>query len=60
MNLPFLLKSEEEYGVMNFLYAFFTAHKDSGHGSFTMEDTQLGPGAPLSGLTGKVFCVYSV
>ncbi len=49
MNLPFLLKSEEEFGVMNFLYAFFSAHTDSGHGSFTMEDTQLGSGAPLTG-----------
>ena len=49
MNLPFLLKSEEEFGVMNFLYAFFSSHRDSGHGSFTMEDTLLGPGAPLTG-----------
>jgi hypothetical protein len=55
MNLPFLLKSEEEFGVMNFLYAFFSAHRDSGHGSFTMEDTQLGPGAPLIGFDAANF-----
>ena len=55
MNLPFLLKSEEEFGVMNFLYAFFSAHTDSGHGSFTMEDTQLGSGAPLTGFDAANF-----
>lgn len=49
MNLPFLLKAEEEYGVMNFLAAFFMSHRDSGHGSFTMEDTSLTTGAPLTG-----------
>ncbi len=57
MTLPFLLKSEEEFGVMNFLYAFFTAHRDSGHGSFTMEDTQIGPGAPLTGFDPAKFSV---
>ncbi|MHC1724893.1 MAG: FtsX-like permease family protein [Syntrophobacteraceae bacterium] len=57
MNLPFLLKVEEEYGVMNFLAAFFMAHKDSGHGSFTMEDTQLASGPPLTGFHETDFAV---
>lgn len=49
MNLPFLLKTEEERGLMNFLFTFFIAHKDSGQGPFTIEDPHLDLEPPLIG-----------
>jgi hypothetical protein len=57
MNLPFLLKREEEEGVMRFLYTFFRSHQDAAQGTFIvdevafdMEVPELRPGqmpAPL-------------
>lgn len=55
MNLPFLLKTEEERGLMNFLLAFFVAHEDSGHGSFTVEQPNLDMEAPLTGHSPLLF-----
>lgn len=61
MNLPFLLKLEEERGLMGFLHAFLLSHGDSGHGSFTVEDTHIGLEAPLTGHHESEFpvCVLS-
>jgi ABC-type antimicrobial peptide transport system permease subunit len=55
MNLPFLLKAEEEYGIMNFLLSYFVSHIDSGHGSFTIDDTRLDMGTPLTGYSKENF-----
>jgi hypothetical protein len=41
MNLPFLLKYEEEEGVMGFLNAFYQSYLDSSHGSFIVDDINL-------------------
>ncbi|MFP5212014.1 MAG: ABC transporter permease, partial [Acidobacteriota bacterium] len=46
MNLPFLLKHEEETGVMGFLNSFYTSYQDVGHGSFIVDETQLDVDAP--------------
>jgi hypothetical protein len=41
MNLPFLLKYEEEKGIMGFLTAFFVSYQDVAHGAFIVDDTNL-------------------
>ena len=41
MNLPFLLKYEEEKGIMGFLTAFFVSYQDVAHGAFIVDDTSL-------------------
>ncbi len=41
MNLPFLLKYEEEEGVMGFLNAFYHSYLDSSHGTFIVDDVNL-------------------
>lgn len=60
MNLPFLLKAEEEFGIMNFLQSYFVSHVDSGHGSFTMDDTRLDMGTPITGYNKETFEVCLV
>jgi hypothetical protein len=47
MNLPFLLKYEEEEGIMGFLTAFFLSYQDSAQGTFIVDNTSMG----LEGLT---------
>ncbi len=37
MNLPFLLKFEEEEGVMRFLYTFFRSYQDATQGTFIVD-----------------------
>ncbi len=37
MNLPFLLKSEEEEGVMRFLFTFFRSYQDATQGTFIVD-----------------------
>lgn len=41
MNLPFLLKYDEEEGVMGFLNAFYQSYRDIAHGSFIVDDVNL-------------------
>ncbi len=41
MNLPFLLKHEEEQGVMRFLFAFFKSHQDAAQGAFIVDDASF-------------------
>ncbi|MHC1743037.1 MAG: FtsX-like permease family protein [Syntrophobacteraceae bacterium] len=38
LNLPFLLKYEEEKGVMSFLNAFYASYRDTSHGSFIVDE----------------------
>ncbi len=38
LNLPFLLKYEEEKGVMSFLSAFYESYRDTSHGSFIVDE----------------------
>jgi hypothetical protein len=47
MNLPFLLKGEEEAGIMGFLTAFFESHQDIAHGAFIVDETTLDVDAPV-------------
>lgn len=46
MNLPFLLKGEEETGIMNFLNAFYKAHQDVAHGAFIVDETYMDADEP--------------
>lgn len=41
LNLPFLLKNEEEMGIMRFLAAFIESHQDVAHGNFIVSGTNL-------------------
>ena len=41
MNLPFLLKHEEEHGVMGFLEAFYVSHQDTVNESFITDLTSM-------------------
>jgi hypothetical protein len=41
MTLPFLLKYDEEKGIMGFLTAFFVGHQDIAQGAFIVDDTNL-------------------
>lgn len=41
MNLPFLLKIEEESGIMRFLNAFFHSHMDVAHGIFIVDEISM-------------------
>jgi hypothetical protein len=43
MNLPFLLKYQEEQGIMGFLTAFFLGYQDAAHGSFIVDNTSMQP-----------------
>jgi len=47
MNLPFLLKYEEEKGIMGFLNTFYLAHQDITHGAFAVDSVSLDEDAPL-------------
>ncbi len=49
LNLPFLLKEQEESGIMNYLTEHFLAHQDIAHGEFIVDDTQLLPDVPQTG-----------
>lgn len=49
MNLPFLLKREEETGIIKFLYTYFASHQDAAHGAFTVDDTSLEVDTPEAG-----------
>jgi hypothetical protein len=40
---------------MNFLLSYFVSHIDSGHGSFTIDDTRLDMGTPLTGYSKENF-----
>lgn len=46
MHLPFLLKYEEEKGIMGFLHAFYSSHQDVSQGSFIVDDAQMDVEAP--------------
>lgn len=46
MNLPFLLKHEEESGIMAFLKAFYDSHKDVAHESFLVDDLSMDVDTP--------------
>jgi hypothetical protein len=41
MNLPFLLKHDEEQAVMGFLNAFYQSYRDTAHGSFIVDSVDL-------------------
>jgi hypothetical protein len=41
MNLPFLLKHEEEEGVMRFLFAFYRSHQDIAQGAFIVDEANF-------------------
>lgn len=47
LNLPFLLKYDEEEGIMGFLTAFFKSHRDITHGRFTVDETSLNLETPV-------------
>jgi hypothetical protein len=59
MNLPFLLKYEEEKGVMGFLTKFYTSHQDVAHGSFIVDETRLDVDLPPvgSGTSAELACL---
>jgi len=46
MHLPFLLKYEEEKGIMGFLHAFYTSHQDVSQGSFIVDEAQMDVDSP--------------
>lgn len=46
MHLPFLLKYEEEKGIMEFLHAFYSSHQDVSQGSFIVDEAQMDVEAP--------------
>lgn len=48
LHLPFLLKPEEEPGIMAFLSAFIRDHQDVAQGPFIVDDVHLAPAAPES------------
>jgi hypothetical protein len=41
MNLPFLLKEEEEEGVMRFLFSFYRSHQDIAQGVFIVDEASF-------------------
>jgi hypothetical protein len=41
MNLPFLLKGEEEEGVMRFLFAFFRSYQEVTQGTFIVDEVDF-------------------
>jgi hypothetical protein len=43
MNLPFLLKYEEEQGIMGFMTNFFLSYQDAAHGAFIVDNTSMQP-----------------
>lgn len=46
LHLPFLLKPEEEAGIMAFLNAFIRDHQDLAQGPFLVDDVHMAPVAP--------------
>ena len=58
MNLPFLLKHEEEEGVMRFLFAFFKSHQDVAQGAFIVDDANYDMEIPTTrpGLIAAPLC----
>ncbi|MGV8074736.1 MAG: FtsX-like permease family protein [Syntrophobacteraceae bacterium] len=47
VNLPFLLKYDEEKGVMGYLNDFYSSYQDTSHGSFIADETTLDIGLPV-------------
>ena len=41
MSLPFLLKSEEEGGIMEFLHSFYASHEDTADESFIVDNADV-------------------
>ncbi|MGD9505901.1 MAG: FtsX-like permease family protein [Syntrophobacteraceae bacterium] len=60
LNLPFLLKYDEERGVIGFLNSFFADHEDSSHGKFTANGIEMDRDAPVlnAHLLANPTCVY--
>jgi hypothetical protein len=58
--LPFLLKYDEEKGIMGFLSSFFTDHEDSSHGKFTVDGIALDLDSPVNNreLLPNPVCLY--
>jgi hypothetical protein len=58
--LPFLLKYDEEKGIMGFLASFFTDHEDSSHGKFTVDGIDLDLDSPVNNreLLPNPVCLY--
>jgi hypothetical protein len=48
MNLPFLLKYEEEKGIMGFLNRFYMSHQDVAHGTFIVDETAMDVESPVA------------
>ncbi|MCE5245200.1 MAG: FtsX-like permease family protein [Syntrophobacteraceae bacterium] len=49
MNLPFLLKGEEENGVMGFLHAYYASHKDTVNEAFITDEIAMSLDVPRGG-----------
>lgn len=47
LNLPFLLKNEEEMGIMRFLATFFESYQDVAHGDFIVNGASLDYNSPF-------------
>ncbi len=47
LTLPFLVKNEEEAGIMSFLTDFFASHQDVAHGTFIVQDATLDYQSPV-------------
>ncbi len=48
LHLPFLLKPEEEAGIMHFLEAFIRDHQDIAHGAFIVDEASLVSESPMT------------
>lgn len=48
MSLPFLLKSDEETGIMEFLHSFYASHQDTADESFIVDDADMDIREPLA------------
>ena len=55
MNLPFLLKREEETGVMNFLSTFYESHQDTANESFISDAISMDFDVPQPDSSGREF-----
>lgn len=54
MSLPFLLKGEEEGGIMGFLHAFYSSHQDTADESFIVDNASMGVYEPQVATGGVV------
>jgi hypothetical protein len=59
MSLPFLLKSDEEAGIMEFLHSFYASHQDAADESFIVDDASMAMREPLTppGLNPLAACI---